>query len=334
MVTGKIAESLYGNDEAKEYFRAAIESGTLSHAYLIEGAKGSGRHTLVRGVLLSLIDATSSADGARKRAESGSSPDIVEYALAEKKRTIGVDTVRELREKAFILPSELEFRAFIISSADALTVSAQNAALKILEEPPENVYFFLLCENVSSLLPTVRSRAQTVRMEKFSPERIGAYLESNPKFARINKTDPERCRSAIRASDGSIGRVLAALEGAGRGKNAELAEALVRAFCSNSSEKILKNALLLPSSRSDADEVLLMASCALRDLCAAKSGAAAKSGTLFFPDRKSASELAGKRSERAIFSAYDGICTLRENIALNINMTNARASLARALLIN
>ena len=317
---------LFKNEAAKEYFRSSAAAGTLSHAYIIEGPHGSGRHTLVREVVSMLIPDSE----AKKRMLAGNSPDVLEYGLADKRRTIGVETVRALRQDAFVRPSELDFRAFIISDADTMTPSAQNAALKILEEPPANVYFFLLCENSSSLLPTVRSRAQTIRLQRFSEEELDAYFLREPKYQRIKSTDPERYSSALRACDGAIGAAIELFDGSAAEKVNELAERIIEAFCRKSSEELLLSSLSLPSSRADADEVLSYLLRALRDLAAIK--ASSKCPPLFFPDKKSSAELARKISERSIHEAYERVSLLREQLGYNINMSNARASLAESLM--
>ena len=92
---------------------------------------------------------------------------------------------------------------FIFDKADKLTPQAQNSLLKVIEEPPADVYIFLLCEEPSSMLGTVRSRVQNVAMQKFTPEQIKSYFQS---MTYIDTTT-ERFEFASRVCLGAIGKV-------------------------------------------------------------------------------------------------------------------------------
>ena len=85
-------------------------------------------------------------------------PDIIVVDRREDKQSILVDQIRALREDAAVLPNEAEKKAYIIHQSDLMNVYAQNALLKLLEEPPESSGFILVAEDPGALLPTVRSR--------------------------------------------------------------------------------------------------------------------------------------------------------------------------------
>ena len=126
---------------------------TLPHAIILEGdsnetdaAALETAHTLLGGALTA---------GALT-GEQGS-PDIIE--IAPEKDSLGVDALRKVRFDAYIRPNQSEFKIYIIHSAGTMTEGAQNALLKVLEEPPAYVRFMLLCRSAAELLPTVRSRA-------------------------------------------------------------------------------------------------------------------------------------------------------------------------------
>lgn len=121
--------------------------------------------------------------------------------VEEGKKTIGVDEVRDFFATASLTPSVLDFKAYIIDKADTLTLQAQNALLKIIEEPPSYTYIFLLCENSEKLLPTVRSRAQKIIMQAFEASEIEEYI----KKSGIGY-DEESLHFAVRNASGSIGK--------------------------------------------------------------------------------------------------------------------------------
>jgi DNA polymerase III gamma/tau subunit len=121
----------------------------------------------------------------------------------EEKR-IGIDTVRSFVSTVYLTPNELDFKMYIFDEADRLTPQAQNALLKIIEEPPKRVYIFLLCSNPGSLLGTVRSRVISVNMQTFDADEIRAYLAEN---GGIAGEDEERKEFAMKMSGGALGAV-------------------------------------------------------------------------------------------------------------------------------
>jgi DNA polymerase-3 subunit delta' len=134
--------------------------------------------------------------------ESGHSPDVLTIPTEEKR--IGIDTVRSFVSTVYLTPNELDFKMYIFDEADRLTPQAQNALLKIIEEPPKRVYIFLLCQNPGSLLGTVRSRVISVNMQTFEAEEIRAYLAENGGLAGA---DEEKTEFAMKMSGGALGAV-------------------------------------------------------------------------------------------------------------------------------
>ena len=98
-----------------------------------------------------------------RKAQAGIHPDIVHIARltddkGKQKKQISVDQVRAMSADACMLPNEAQRKVYIIEDAESMNPSAQNAALKLLEEPPLGAMFLLCCTNAMQLLPTVRSR--------------------------------------------------------------------------------------------------------------------------------------------------------------------------------
>lgn len=188
----------------------SMQIGRTVHAHILEGGEGTGKRTLAQicaralncdapehlrpcGVCPSCI-----------RAESGNHPDInVLRPVVEKGRekAIGVDAVRELIEKVAIRPYEGGYGCVIIERASLLTVQAQNALLKTLETPPENVVFFLLVESTSSLLTTIVSRARVTRLPVLNWEQVRDEL------VRRGMTQM-RAEQLADVSGGSVGQAL------------------------------------------------------------------------------------------------------------------------------
>lgn len=138
-------------------------TSAYSHAYIIWGGRETDRLECAQKLAQAIV---CTAQGERPcmscchcvKASRHIHPDIITIDWNPETRTIYVDQIRTLREDAVIMPNEAQKKVYIISHADAMNVSAQNAILKLLEEPPESAGFILVAENSAELLPTVRSR--------------------------------------------------------------------------------------------------------------------------------------------------------------------------------
>ncbi len=204
-------DGLFGNESQKSYFSSLMTEGKLSHAYILEAPAGSGKKMFARLLAAALTDGGDDPEreGKCKRILDGNSPDVLTLTREENKRTIGVEAVRDFCASVYLTPSELDFKMYIFDEADKITPQAQNALLKIIEEPPRGVYMFLLCENALNLLSTVRSRAQKVTLEQFTPERLAFFAK---KEELSGAEDPEKLMFAARMAEGSIGKLIGLLQ--------------------------------------------------------------------------------------------------------------------------
>ena len=143
-------------------------AGRLSHAYLITGPAGSGKHELALALASALVCRGEERPCGHcphcKKVAAGIHPDVVTVGPAEGKRDILVDQIRQIRADVYVRPNEAGRKVYLIDPASALNPSAQNALLKILEEGPAYAAFLLLAEAAGSLLPTIRSRCEQLSL--------------------------------------------------------------------------------------------------------------------------------------------------------------------------
>lgn len=172
---------ILGHDRLLETFRRALRLGRLAHAYIFEGPAGSGKGTTALALVQALFcqqrvddDACGVCPSCRK-VVAGSHGDI--HRLAPDGQFIKIDQVRELQRELMLRPYEACRKVCIIEQADAFNPSSGNALLKTLEEPPGDALIILLTENGSMLLPTIRSRCQTMVFQPLSPEIVRTLLE-------------------------------------------------------------------------------------------------------------------------------------------------------------
>ena len=162
-------EGLLGNDRLKENLQAGFAAGRVSHFYLISGPRGSGKHTLA-GLLSAALLCRETAEPvpclhcpACRKVMAGVHPDCVTVDDPEKK-TVTVDMARDARADMYVKPNESERKVYLFPRAQDMNMNAQNALLKVLEEPPEYGVFILLADNPEKLLPTVRSRCTELKL--------------------------------------------------------------------------------------------------------------------------------------------------------------------------
>ena len=302
-----VFSGIFGNEENKAMFSSLIGAGKLSHAYLFAGAEGSGKKTLALAVAAALASKTSDENTVR-RIMSGYCPDVSIVNPPADKKTTGVDTVREFISKVALSPEELEFKAYIFDKADRLTPQAQNSLLKVIEEPPADVYVFLLCEEPSSLLKTVRSRVQTVFMQRFTPAEIKDYFK---KLGGVD-TGGERFDFASRICRGAIGKVSELI---GDEKQFALYESVGEIIAMQTKKlrggsyfEFIKKISDLSSGRDELSKLTDWLLLAYRDVIAVK--ASENEDTVFFPKERAAA-LADEIAMESLELSVDAVPTVR-----------------------
>ena len=123
-----------------------------------------------------------------------------------RKREIGVDVIRSVAENAPVMPNEGRAKAYIVEDADTMNPQAQNAFLKLLEEPPERVSFILAAANPALLLATVRSRCETLRVNADAAEGEEAAADASALLDVIAKGSPTALLEWCTANEGMDSR--------------------------------------------------------------------------------------------------------------------------------
>lgn len=178
-------ENILENAKLKEMLCSYIKNGTLPHAFIIEGACGSGRKHIAKSIAAAIscknTDSHTIPCGKCINCEKifiNVCPDVM-ILDSDEKQTIGVELIRELAAHTYMTPNELDVKVYIIDGADKMTIPAQNAFLKTLEEPVTNVMYFLVCENSQMLLPTIISRSPVIRTTPLTRDTVSSYLRKN-----------------------------------------------------------------------------------------------------------------------------------------------------------
>ncbi len=199
---------LAGYDERARVFARLVREKTLSHAYCFYGDAGVGKATFAKAFA-----------GFLERGTFEESPrPLMDCALVApgEGRSIGIDQAREARAFVWQTPLSAPRRTAIFDDAESLTSEAQNALLKILEEPPPHALMIVVTSQPERLLPTLASRMAMVYFPRLSSHAVREVLETRYGVAaRI-------AESVAAESFGSIGRALsiaASREGGSGGDN-------------------------------------------------------------------------------------------------------------------
>ncbi len=148
--------------------RETLRMGRIPQAAIITGSNKAGQ---LEAAKLAGMAAVCSGDSPPcglcrdcRKAERGIHPDITVVEKSPDRKILSVDEVRAVRSAAFVMPNEAARSVFILKDADAMNAQAQNALLKVLEEPPPTAVFLLLADNAELFLPTIRSRCAFISL--------------------------------------------------------------------------------------------------------------------------------------------------------------------------
>lgn len=177
-------KDVVGHADIIQYIQNAVTEDKVSHAYIMNGERGSGKKLLANLFAQTLQCERGGNEPCYechscKQALSGNHPDII-TVQHEKPSSISVDEIRvQVNEDIQVKPYSGKYKVYIIPEADLMTQQAQNALLKTIEEPPAYVVIILLTENAQKLLPTICSRCVMLKLRNIKDQLVKKYLMEN-----------------------------------------------------------------------------------------------------------------------------------------------------------
>ena len=317
------------NDSVRKDFLEKLSAGKCSHAYILEGPAGVGKAETAKWFASALLCSGRNPPCgeclACRKVRDGFHPDLHWYGgeAGSRKggtRAVSVDDVRSLIRETTMLPSDGDRMVFVIEDANEMLAGAQNALLKIFEEPPQGVYLFLLTESRKSLLPTVRSRGQTVVISGEPDSVLAERLRAHYPDAKEKEIS-----AAVRTAGGSFGAAEAFLQ-----KKAAQDRETVRTWMKATFEGSRYDRLSVIAMPKYKRETLLplldlffrMTS----DVLLVKSG-----GQPVLLEAGEAAGYASRATKKKLLSVCDAVAKCRARVDANGNMTADMTELAVSL---
>ena len=199
-------DDVIGQMAITQTLKTQIMAGKTSHAYLFTGTRGTGKTTCSK-ILAKAVNCLNPENGnpcnrcaACRSIDDGSCMDVLEIDAASNN---GVDNVRDLRDDAVYTPSQVRKRVYIIDEVHMLSLSAFNALLKIIEEPPEHLLFILATTELHKVPATILSRCQRFSFRRITQEDIAARLQYVAYQENID-LDDSAARVLARLADGGM----------------------------------------------------------------------------------------------------------------------------------
>lgn len=206
-------KDIIGQNQLIEHFQNAIQTGQVSHAYIINGERSSGKEFVAKVFAQALQCEAGEIEPceechACKQAMSGNHPDIIRV-MHEKPNTIGVEDIRNnVNNDMAVKPYSGKYKVYIINEGEKMTIQAQNALLKTLEEPPAYGVIIILTTNLEAMLPTILSRSIVLNMKPVGDELVKEYLM---KYVQVPEYKADVCVAFARGNVGKA-KALAASE--------------------------------------------------------------------------------------------------------------------------
>ena len=237
-------DEIIGNEQMIKQIQKSISKKHISHAYIIHGEAGTGKKLLANTIAKTMqcekqgITPCNECTSCRTF-DSKNHTDVFYITTEKNKNSISIEDIRQqLIKNMEIKQYKYPYKIFIVDKADTMTISAQNALLKTLEEPPYYGIIFLLANNIDKFLPTILSRCVVMKLRLVSTDKIEQYLFEHH-FA-----EKENASVFAEYAQGSIGKAI---------------EIATSETFSAMREDIIQKLLLLSKQNDDLSEAIFMA---------------------------------------------------------------------------
>ena len=248
-------KKIYGNKDILSSVDAMFESGRIPHSFLIFGEKGLGKKTIADYIASRLVESE----------RVNAHPDVIYAEHEGKLQGFKADHVRHLMADSFITPNNSDKKVYIFTDCDNMSQTAQNALLKVIEEPPSFSYFIFTVSSKDLMLSTILSRVVSIGATECSEEDCRKALTEK------GFSDDE-ILSAISAFHGNIGKCESYISDENIRKRIETVRNIADSIAEWNEYKTLKFLSSIDGERTDMKEALYALSKIMRDASVARFG--------------------------------------------------------------
>lgn len=321
-------QNFLGNERVKETVFSLFEAGRFPQAVLIEGEAGLGKKTLARDIAAMLVCTGEDKPCGRcaqcVKAQKGVHPDIFEYVPSGAVNSFHIETVRTVRDDASIIPNEAPCKIYILADCQCMNEAAQNAMLKLIEEPPDYAVFLLTVDSKAKLLPTVLSRCVALRLEGVCTPEAAALA------AQLSGAEESDAKALLQTYGGNIGRTAEALKNGKLKKYIEICEKICYALLQGSAYQLMLSLAPFEKDRETMAGTISTLLLLLRDAAVLGAGG----HEMLFGNRTLAEKLAGAFSRKQVLQMQSACREVLESVQRNANnaiaVTQLSCLLARA----
>lgn len=315
-----------GNTALLHELRLMKSGGHLPHALLLHGPAGCGKKLAAKWFTMLVLceerdDAPCGQCKSCRLIAEDAHPDVLYAEHSGKRGGFSVETVREIRSEAAILPNNGDMRIFLFPDADAMSIQAQNALLKSVEEPPAHACFVFTAETPGALLPTLLSRMTAMAVNPVTPAECAGVLNARGYAA-------DEAQSAVSRFGGNVGKCLDYLGSDAVRQAVDTAAALTAAAAQQNEYEMLR---LLTSAAADRDA--LRQTLSLFDLQLRDAAVCALEGELprLGCDIASAKALAARCSPRRLMRMHGAVTEAFSDLDGNVGAVLTVTALTAAL---
>jgi len=327
-------KELIGNKAVAERLSRLAQTGRLPNALLFAGPEGIGKKRFaIELARLLVCTRRNGADacgacGACTRVKEIAIPNLEKGADTDQvffsqhpdvgmvipyKQNLRIGAIRALETEAYFRPYEAQARIFIVDDAEKMNDPASNALLKTLEEPPATTHLILIASREDTLLPTIRSRCQTIRFAPVPLDELEKHLIDACEFS------PEDAALAARVSGGSVGRAMNIVPASFRNQRSAMLHVLRAAITGNRRELLgASEEMNSATNKDEYEETLEILQGLVHDVWLIRNQAS--EGAILNTDiLLELTEFAQSSPSESLSAWLEEIETLKENFIVNIN---------------
>lgn len=262
--------NLYSKDMLISSINAMKKSGRMAHAFLLTGEKGVGKKISADYIAMALLCENGNACGECRhcrRIITGTHPDVIKPEKSGKKQIYNKDTMRFVCSDAYVSPNDCDAKVYIFTDCESIEENTQNLMLKLIEEPPDTVYFIFTAVSRSVFLPTILSRVITIGIPECSEEDCrNALTDMGFNSAQIDE--------AVSCFHGNIGSCTDYLRGGETAENVKLCREIIGAIAEGSEYNLLTALHKIGENRNRIKLIFELMDRVIRDACVMRLGTA------------------------------------------------------------